>query len=77
MYRQVGDGHPVGVIDAVARVILEGPRLPWLTILEQLGYVPQGIFAVPLLLLPVTTLLITCRVRFPTGVIFRRTHLLV
>jgi hypothetical protein len=29
MYREVGDGHPLGVINAVAQITLEGLRLPW------------------------------------------------
>jgi hypothetical protein len=60
------------VIDAVARVTVEGLRLPWLTTLELLGYVPQGIFAAPLLLLLAAVLLIMWRARIPAGAIFRR-----
>lgn len=51
MYREVGDGHPLGVIDAVSRVTFDGVRLPWLTTIEQLGYAPDGMLAIPILLM--------------------------
>ena len=51
MYREVGDGHPLGAIDAVTRVTFDGVRLPWLTTLEYLGYVSSSLLAVPVLLL--------------------------
>ena len=65
MYREVGDYHPLGVIDAVARITLEGVRLPWLTTLGQLGYLPAGVLAGPLLLVLALSIWIVWRVRWP------------
>ena len=65
MYREVGDNHPLGVIDAVARITLEGVRLPWLTTLEQLDYLPSGVFAAPLLLLLALVIWVVWRARWP------------
>ena len=72
MYREVGDGHPLGVIDAVGRVTLEGFRLPWLTTLELFGYVPAGLLTVPLLFLLGVALLLVWTVRVPAGLRFAR-----
>ncbi len=49
MYRDVE--QPLGVLDPLVHVTLEGLRLPWLTTLERLGYVPMGTSPLPLLLL--------------------------
>lgn len=65
MYREVGDNHPLGVIDAVLRITLEGVRLPWLTTLEQLNYLPSGFLAGPLLLLLALCIWTVWRVRWP------------
>lgn len=48
MYRDVEQGN--GIFEAIKRVTVEGPRLPWLTTLERMGFVQHSI-AVPLLLL--------------------------
>jgi hypothetical protein len=47
MYRDVE--QPLGVLDPVLHISLEGVRLPWFTTLTQMGYLPSG--ASPLLLL--------------------------
>jgi hypothetical protein len=65
MYREVGDNHPLGVIDAVSRITFEGVRLPWLTTLEQLNYLPSGVFAGPLLLLLALCIWAVWRVHWP------------
>lgn len=65
MYREVGDYHPLGVVDAVSRITLEGVRLPWLTTLEQLDYVPSGVYAGPLLLLLALGLWLVWRACWP------------
>ena len=49
MYRDVEQG--LGVLEAIIRITLEGFRLPWLTTLEGLGYLPGGASAIPLLTL--------------------------
>jgi hypothetical protein len=49
MYRDVE--QPLGVLDPLVHVTLEGLRLPWLTTLERMGYVPMGTSPLPLLLL--------------------------
>lgn len=65
MYREVGDYHPLGVIDAVSQITLHGVRLPWLTTLEELNYIPAGVLAVPLLLLLGLGIWMVWRVRWP------------
>jgi hypothetical protein len=40
MYRDVEQG--LGVLESLIHVTLEGPRLPWLTTLERMGYAPPG-----------------------------------
>jgi hypothetical protein len=40
MYRDVEQG--LGVLEAVIRVTAEGPRLPWLTRLQRMQYIPAG-----------------------------------
>jgi hypothetical protein len=40
MYRDVEQG--MGVLESVIHVTLEGFRLPWLTTLQQLGYVANA-----------------------------------
>lgn len=72
MYREVGDYHPLGVIDAVSRITLEGVRLPWLTTMEQLNYVPPGVFATPVLVLLGLVLLMVWLIRLPSGGTGRR-----
>lgn len=49
MYRDVEQG--LGVFESLIHITLEGVRLPWLTTLEGMGYVKEGTFALPLLLL--------------------------
>lgn len=49
MYRDVE--HGLGVFEAVIHVTFEGFRFPWLTTLKNMGYFPNGVSAVPLLLL--------------------------
>jgi hypothetical protein len=49
MYRDVEQG--LGVFESLIHITLEGVRLPWLTTVEAMGYLPKGIFATPLLLL--------------------------
>lgn len=65
MYREVGDGQPLGVLEAVMRVTLDGVRLPWLTTLEQLGYVPNGILATPGLLMLGAAIVLVWAVKAP------------
>jgi hypothetical protein len=48
MYRDVEQG--LGVFESLIHVTLGGVRLPWLTTLEAMGYVPKGVLAAPLLL---------------------------
>lgn len=71
MVREVGDGHELGVIDAVASVTFEGFRLPWLTTLELLNYVPRGVLAVPFLLILGVIVLLVWRVQLPRERNFR------
>ena len=40
MYRDVEYGR--GILEAVIQVTLAGPRLPWLTTVQRMGYVPAG-----------------------------------
>jgi len=40
MYRDVEYGR--GILEAVIQVTLGGPRLPWLTTVQRMGYVPAG-----------------------------------
>jgi len=40
LYRDVEQGW--GVIESLIHVTLQGPRLPWLTVLERMGYVSDG-----------------------------------
>jgi hypothetical protein len=49
MYRDVEQG--LGVFESLVHVSLEGFRLPWLTTLQGLGYVPAGTSPLPLLVL--------------------------
>jgi hypothetical protein len=49
MYRDVELG--LGVLEPVKRITLEGFRLPWLTTLENLGYVARDASPLPLFLL--------------------------
>ena len=49
-YVPAEDGEGL-VIDPLVHVTLEGLRLPWLTTLERMGYVPMGTSPLPLLLL--------------------------
>jgi hypothetical protein len=49
MYRDVEQG--LGVFESLIHITLEGVRLPWLTTFEAMGYLPNGVFAAPLLLL--------------------------
>ncbi|MCI0791810.1 MAG: hypothetical protein J4O02_08575 [Chloroflexi bacterium] len=65
MYREVGDGHPLGVLEAVTRTTLDGVRLPWLTTLEQLGYVPDGALAAPMLLMLGVAIILVWTIRSP------------
>jgi hypothetical protein len=49
MYRDVELGQ--GVLESVKHITLEGFRLPWLTTLERMGYVPTGLSVLPLFLI--------------------------
>jgi hypothetical protein len=49
MYRDVEQGH--GIFESLIHISLEGFRLPWLTTLEHLGYLPREASAMPLLVL--------------------------
>ena len=49
MYRDVEQGF--GVFESLIHITLEGFRLPWLTTLERMGYFPDGVSALPLLVL--------------------------
>ncbi len=49
MYRDVEQGR--GVVESVIHITLEGPRLPWLTTLQGMGYVRSAGLAVALLAL--------------------------
>lgn len=51
MYREGAESDLLGVVSTAARVATDGLRLPWLTTLEQLGYVPNGVLAVPVLIM--------------------------
>ncbi|HEX5416640.1 MAG TPA: hypothetical protein VFZ25_13295, partial [Chloroflexota bacterium] len=41
MYRDVEQG--AGILESVTHVTIEGPRLPWVVTLAQLGYVPSAV----------------------------------
>ena len=71
MYREVGDNHPLGVIDAVRRVTLDGFQLPWLNTLDSLGYVSSSALVIPILLLLALTVWIIWRSPLPFGRKFR------
>jgi hypothetical protein len=45
MYRDVEQG--LGVIESISHVTFEGLRLPWLTVLKNMGYLPDGVSAIP------------------------------
>ncbi len=47
MYRDVEQGS--GVIEAPLHVATEGFRFPWLQTIEKMGYVPAGVWEIPLL----------------------------
>jgi hypothetical protein len=49
MYRDVEFG--LGVFESPIHITLEGFRLPWLTTIERMGYLPNGTSAIPLLVL--------------------------
>jgi hypothetical protein len=50
LYRDVEQGW--GVFESLIQVTLHGPRLPWSTVLERLGYIPDGrLITIPLLAL--------------------------
>lgn len=53
MYRDVEQG--LGVFEALAHVTLEGPRLPWLTTLVNMGYAPLSL-VVPILAVAMTVI---------------------
>jgi hypothetical protein len=55
MYRDVEQG--AGVLEALRHISLEGPRLPWLTTLENLGYVSH-VWTLPVLSLAACTILV-------------------
>jgi hypothetical protein len=46
MYRDVELG--LGVLEPIKQITLQGFRLPWLTTLERMGYVPGGASVIPL-----------------------------
>jgi hypothetical protein len=46
MYRDVEQGF--GVLESIKQITLQGFRLPWLTTLERMGYVPGGASVIPL-----------------------------
>jgi hypothetical protein len=48
MYRDVEQG--LGVIESIIHVTFEGLRLPWLTVVKNLGYLPDGFSTIPLVL---------------------------
>jgi len=56
MYRDVEQG--LGVVESVISVTLEGFRLPWLTVVKNMGYSPDGISVAPLFLILGTILCI-------------------
>jgi hypothetical protein len=47
MYRDVEQG--LGILESPIRVTLEGLRLPWLETLEKMGYVPAGVWELPVI----------------------------
>jgi hypothetical protein len=49
MYRDVE--HGLGVVESIRHVTFEGLRFPWLTVLKNMGYLPDGISTIPFVLL--------------------------
>jgi hypothetical protein len=63
MYRDVEQG--LGVFESLIHISLEGFRLPWLMTLERMGYFPNGVSPIPLLVLCGAILLVLWRVPAP------------
>jgi hypothetical protein len=63
MYREVELGF--GVLEGPVRISLEGFRLPWLTTLQKLNYVPSN--ATPLALFLIAAAVIWAIWRVPVG----------
>jgi hypothetical protein len=70
MYRDVEQGW--GVFESVIHITREGVRLPWLKTLELMGYLPQGLSALPILLLTGAVVWVLWSVRFPSVAAGRR-----
>jgi hypothetical protein len=62
MYRDVEQG--LGVLEAIFHVTFEGLSLPWLTTVAKMGYFPQGVSPIPLLLVAGTILWILWNISF-------------
>ncbi len=62
MYRDVEQG--LGVFEAFRQITLNGLRLPWMTTLQNMGYLTDGRSALPLLLLSAVMIWTLWKVRF-------------
>jgi hypothetical protein len=60
MYRDVELG--AGIVESPIHITLGGPQLPWMTTLEELGYLPQGTSPIPIFLVCAAAIWIIWRI---------------